>query len=124
MPGNGAYPYLAPGLQRVAVETQTATPKEKDREEGRRGAVLGPGSKNNPAYQQLLAAARKQVAMMDRVDEKRGFAHHDLLMSVRDSMAAISAGMQLKSWNEVAEGFVMLQQLELTIRDALPGASR
>ena len=81
-----------------------------------------PGSKDNPAYQQLLAAARKQVAMMDRVDEKRGFAHHDLLMSVRDSLAAISAGMQLKSWNEVAEGFVMLQQPELSIRDALPGA--
>ncbi len=77
-----------------------------------------PGSKNNPAYQQLLAAARQQVAMMDRV----GNAHHDLLMSLRDAMAAISAGIQLKSWREVAEGFVMLQQLELSIRDALPGA--
>jgi hypothetical protein len=81
-----------------------------------------PGSKNNPAYQQLLAAARQQVAMMDRVDEKHGNAHHDLLMSLRDAMAAISAGIQLKSWREVAEGFVMLQQLELSIRDALPGA--
>ena len=80
------------------------------------------GPKDNPAYQQLLAAARNQVAMMDKVDEKQGFAHHDLLMSVRDAMAAISAGMRLKSWREVAEGYVMLQQLELSIRDALPGA--
>ena len=80
------------------------------------------GPKDNPAYQQLLAAARNQVAMMDRVDQKHGFAHHDLLMSVRDAMAAISAGMHLKSWREVAEGYVMLQQLELSIRDALPGA--
>ncbi len=80
------------------------------------------GPKDNPAYQQLLAAARKQVAMMDRADEKHGFAHHDLLMSVRDAMAAISAGMHLKSWRKVAEGYVMLQQLELSIRDALPGA--
>ena len=80
------------------------------------------GPKDNPAYQQLLAAARNQVAMMDKVDEKRGFAHHDLLMSVRDAMAAISTGMHLKSWREVAEGYVMLQQLELSIRDALPGA--
>ena len=83
-----------------------------------------PGSKNNSAYQQLLAAARRQVATMDRVDEKSGFAHHDLLMSIRDAMTAISAGMQLTSMKEVAEGFVMLQQLELTIRDTLPGASR
>ena len=83
-----------------------------------------PGSKNNPAYQQLLAAARQQVGMMDRVDEKSGFAHDDLLMSIRDAMAAICAGMMLTSMKEVAEGFVMLQQLELTIRDTLPGASR
>jgi len=55
------------------------------------------GPKDNPAYQQLLAAARNQVAMMDKVDEKHGFAHHDLLMSVRDAVAAISAGMHLKS---------------------------
>lgn len=58
---------------------------------------------------------------MERVDEKHGNADHDLLMSVRDAMAAISAGMQLKSMKEVAEGFVMLQQLKLSIRDALPG---
>ncbi len=83
-----------------------------------------PVLKDNPAYQQLLAAARQQVAAMDTADAKHGFAHHDLLMSVRDPMTAISAGMQLKSWKEVAEGFVMLQQLELMIRDALPGASR
>jgi hypothetical protein len=32
--------------------------------------------------------------------------------------------MMLTSMKEVAEGFVMLQQLELTIRDTLPEASR
>ena len=83
-----------------------------------------PGSKNDPAYEQLLAAARQHVAMVDTADEKRGFAHHDLLMSLRDTMAAISAGMHLRGWKEVAEGFVMLQQLELAIREALPGSSR
>ncbi len=82
-----------------------------------------PGPKNDLAYEDLLAAARRQVAMMDTTDDKHGFAHHDLLMSLRDGMAAISAGMHLKSWKEVAEGFVMLQQLELVIRDALRGSS-
>ncbi len=79
-----------------------------------------PGREDDKPYQELLERARKTIAMMDAADEKAGFAYKDILMTLRNGMSAISAAMSMRDWNMTAEGFVMLQQLELWIRDALP----
>jgi hypothetical protein len=75
----------------------------------------------------LLAAARETVDMMDRTDRQAGFASvTDLIPNhpaevMRCIMEALKAGIATNDWTCVAEGVIMLQDLERHVRAMTSG---
>lgn len=68
----------------------------------------------NPKAKPYIEKARKTIARMDKVDHEYGYAtpkEIGLVEAVRVAMCAIEAGIALKDWDCVAEGYVMLEQI-------------
>lgn len=72
--------------------------------------------------EKLLKEAREQTANMDRMERESGFAAISDLIStdpvavMRTAIEALKAGIATDSWSCIAEGTVMLQDLERHIR--------
>lgn len=68
----------------------------------------------NPKAKPYIDKARKTIARMDKSDHENGYAtpvEVGPVETVRTAMCAIEAGIALKDWDCVAEGYVMLEQI-------------
>ena len=75
---------------------------------------------DDPKYQKIMAKARKTNKRRDIQDDKYGDGKPDsaadgIIMFLRTVMIAISCGIKMENWNNVAEGQAMLEQLMDTV---------
>jgi hypothetical protein len=80
----------------------------------------------HPRYRKLVTKARHTNASRDRDEVAFGFAppSHTIFLHLRTGLEAVSAGLCLGDWDCVAEGFVMLQESERTLRPLLLAMQR
>jgi hypothetical protein len=75
----------------------------------------------DPRWRALVSKARTTNSTRDHDDRKAGWAapSASLFLLLRTGLEAVSTGLCCEDWDCVAEGFVMLQELEHTLRPEL-----
>jgi len=79
---------------------------------------------DNPRWRTLVRKARRTNAQRDQDERTSGFAAPGdctVAHELRTAMLAVSCGLGAEDWDAVAEGFVMLQHVEMRMRAADQG---
>jgi len=76
----------------------------------------------NRRYRSIVKQARETNRVRDVIDRSNGFGapcDQSTHIQIRTVIAAIDAGLRLRNWDCIAEGFVMLDDIEKQLSSSL-----